>query len=168
MHNHTNTRRGFTLIEVLVVVLIIGILAAVALPQYQKAVEKTRAYRMLPVLKSIETAQEIYYLAHGEYASSLQDLDISLEGASYNTTGTVATFSDQSKVKWCSGCSNYGSVMGYPNPKINYYIEFYMRGSHRCQAATDSPLANEICHFLTQDTGIKGNYDYTYYFFKNL
>ncbi len=71
-------KTGFTLIELLVVVLIIGILSAVALPQYEKAVMKTRAMSLLPMLRSINDAEQIYYLANDTYTIAFDDLDISL------------------------------------------------------------------------------------------
>ena len=68
--------RGFTLIELLVVVFIIGILAAIALPQYEVAVRKSRVARVLPVLKSIVNAKQVYYMANGQYTADLDTLDI--------------------------------------------------------------------------------------------
>lgn len=67
---------GFTLIEVLVVVLIIGILTSVALPQYQKAVEKTRAMQGVQALKDILSAQQVYYETYGRYTHDLSKLDV--------------------------------------------------------------------------------------------
>ncbi len=72
------SRKAFTLIELLVVVLIIAILAAIALPQYQKAVLKSRFQRLIPVVKTIKEAQELYYNTNGTYTSSLDQLDIQI------------------------------------------------------------------------------------------
>lgn len=69
---------GFTLIELLVVVLIIGTLASVAMPQYNKAVEKSRATQALAILKSLYAAQETYYMANSSYATSFDGLDLSV------------------------------------------------------------------------------------------
>lgn len=83
--------RGFTLIELLVVVLIIGILASIALPQYELAVYKTRFNKIRPLVDSLARAQELYYLANGQYAADINDLDV---GFPSNCVYTNAADSD--------------------------------------------------------------------------
>ena len=60
-------KNSFTLIELLIVVLIVGILAAVALPQYKKVAEKARWTEAAGMLGSIRKAALVYYAEHGDY-----------------------------------------------------------------------------------------------------
>ena len=59
--------KGFTLLEMLVVVLIIGILAGIALPQYQMAVTKAKVASILPIMRRWKDALYEYKLQHGSY-----------------------------------------------------------------------------------------------------
>ena len=65
-------KSGFTLIEMLVVVLIIGILASVALPQYQMAVTKAKVASILPLMRRWKDALQEYKLQHDNY---LEEVD---------------------------------------------------------------------------------------------
>jgi prepilin-type N-terminal cleavage/methylation domain-containing protein len=69
-------KKAFTLIEMLVVVLIIGILAAIALPQYMKAIARARMSEMLSVIKIVYRAQELHKLVEGSWTPDLNNLDI--------------------------------------------------------------------------------------------
>ncbi len=76
--------KAFTLIELLVVVLIIGILSAIALPQYTKAVEKSRSSQALVLLRTAYQNASIYYMENGTYPNSFEDMgfDIGWSGNS--------------------------------------------------------------------------------------
>ena len=76
---------GFTLIEILVVVLIVGILAAIALPQYQRAVEKARAVEARELLDTVYKAEQMFFLTNGSYASSFSDLDVDIPWAAFES-----------------------------------------------------------------------------------
>ena len=71
-------KKGFTLIEMLVVVLIIAVLAAIAFPQYQLAVLKSRYTQLMVMADAIRQAQDAYYLVHGKYSLKINDLDITV------------------------------------------------------------------------------------------
>ena len=60
-------KQGFTLIELIVVIIIVGILAAVGLTQYTKMVEKGRAAEARVVLGSLRTAEVAEYNENGAY-----------------------------------------------------------------------------------------------------
>jgi len=61
--------KGFTLIELMIVVVIIGILAALAIPKFNNASARAKEKEADGILKQIYTLQSTYYAQHGTYAA---------------------------------------------------------------------------------------------------
>jgi type IV pilus assembly protein PilE len=69
-------KNGFSLIELLIVVLIIGILAAVAVANYGIIIEKVYAAKVMGLGHAIKYAAERYYFIQGHYPEEKAQLDI--------------------------------------------------------------------------------------------
>ena len=68
-------KKGFTLFEILVVVVILGVLATIAVPTYNKIIRKSRVSDGLHALDMLASAQDKYYIKNGHYAQSLGALN---------------------------------------------------------------------------------------------
>lgn len=73
-----NYSRAFTLLELIVVIIIVGILATLGLNQYTKMIENGRSAEAKSILGEVRTLQTAYYTEKGAYATSFSDLGVTL------------------------------------------------------------------------------------------
>ena len=114
-----NREGGFTLIELMIVVAIIGVLAAIAYPSYQRYVIKTKRADMMGEIHNIASELQARKLAQGSYSKvSVTDLAVN-----YPRQGTalysvaIAPITD----KWVIQATPVGKPMvGDGNLTLNY------------------------------------------------
>ena len=82
-------KKGFTLIELLVAVLIIGILSSVALPNYKKSIEKSRATEAMNIIKSANDAVYAYAAERNKCPEAFSKILVTIPGT--KTSDTMIT-----------------------------------------------------------------------------
>ena len=115
---------GFTLMEMLVVLIVVSVMAGFALPAYSTHVERVRASEGVQLLTALLAAQERYRIENNAYATAMASLDIDLPNASnftvppnlFNAAARVATIDrsdgsytlciNSTGVVSCSGTAN--------------------------------------------------------------
>ena len=114
--------KGFSLIELLATVLIAGILASIALPQYQKAVERSRSSEAMTIATAIVDAQNRSLDAYPNApVNNRRALDVSIPGGEWSSDGstyTTAMFAYTLNDNGVSACRR-------ENGSCKYTLEFY-------------------------------------------
>jgi type IV pilus assembly protein PilA len=107
--------KGFTLIELMIVVAIIGILAAIAVPNFMKFQARARQSEAKMNLRAWGTAAKSYFAEYNTW--DCKDCGVVIEAKnrySYHTGGTLLKDPDSTVVIGTTACSATGSVAGSP------------------------------------------------------
>lgn len=155
VHDHENKvtlsrvrrERGFTILEVLIVVAIIGIIAAIAIANYLNAAQRTRQKRTMADMRSIGVAWESRAVDTKQY-----------NAAGYTMPANALTFSDVTTLLSPTYMRNIPSIDGWGNP-----LQFATNQPIGSTAATDyairSPGRDGVYSGTTYNNGPTSNFD---------
>ena len=119
-------RKGFSLVELAVVVIIIGVLAAFGVPRMLKSVERSKAAEAFKYLAAVRAAQERYQARQGTYAALLTDLDMEQSAPKYFAVGAVGAGGTASlEDSWTLTLSRQGATSGYGAYTVTFTEDGY-------------------------------------------
>ena len=116
-----SNNQGFTLVELAVVVIIIGVLAAFAVPKFRDAVERSKASEAFNYLSTVRASQERYHARNSTYASDLTKLDVHLADPKYFAVGTVDD--GDLETTWKLTLTRAGAAAGYGEYTVTFTEE---------------------------------------------
>ena len=134
MTRQHSSNNGFTLIEMMIVVAVIGIIAAIAVPSYSQYMFDARRTDAIAFLSEVAGEQQRYFSENNEYATAMSDLGY----------GTADTFPSPE--------AHYTISVSNPNGEANGYLLSATPVAGGRQAGDD-----ECNVFTMSSTGVKAN-----------
>ena len=149
-----NNKKGFSLMELLIVVIIIAGFAALTYPSYLSSIERARASEAVQMLGAIQSAQQKHFVQYEEYATnfrSINDFAPAVEGfdPSTNDFGT--------EYFWYRMRDSFVSADRIPSSKGYRFEAFYTEDFIRCIVEDATGDGEKVCSSLTDKAKV-GNY----------
>ncbi|MBO4780333.1 MAG: type II secretion system protein GspG [Selenomonadaceae bacterium] len=128
------SQKGFATLEVILMVMVIGILASIAVPRFTSVTTAANTSKIQADLSTIDTAISVYYMEHGEYPTQLSNLSDYLNGTDgalkppsgkcYLTGATTATDvpATEYTIKAASGDTPAQAICGTDNTSEKFYV----------------------------------------------
>lgn len=134
MKSFRNKKGGFSLVELTIVVVVLGVLATFAVPRFMKSVERSKAGEAFNYLENIVTSQGTHNARAGTYASALTGLDVELKAPKYFTVGTLT--STNFETAWELTLTRSGTSSGYGA----YTVTFDQNGFNQAKSTIPAEL----------------------------
>lgn len=151
-------KKGFTLIEVLVVVIIMGILTAIVLPKYQTAIAKSEFSTLK--LETATLAQAVNYYRHvnNQEPTSFNDLDVSFSLSETHNEGVniVGSLSSGGTCFIINSVSPKQVGCFLANQKMRFYYNTDALKPHSCITLSNYKTGIKVCEQETNKTQYGG------------
>lgn len=119
-------RKGFTLVELAIVIVIIGVLASFGVPRFRNAVERSKAGEAMNFLSAIRASQERYHAIFATYADDIDNLDVAFPAPKYFSVGLVATGpTGDLETSWSLALTREGASAGYGPYTVTFTEQGY-------------------------------------------
>lgn len=82
--NRNKKNNGYTLIEIIVTIIILGVIASLAIPNYVVSVERTKASEGAQMLEALLNGQRRHLIEYNEYATDISQLDVEVKTLTNN------------------------------------------------------------------------------------
>lgn len=118
MSTRKRIQQGFTLVEILIVVVILGILAAIVIPQFTSASESAKASSLVSQLQTIRSQLELYQIQHNGDYPAITAADWTAMTMVTDQNGTTYASVEECKT---AGFKPYGPYL--QQPPVNPFTE---------------------------------------------
>lgn len=119
-------QKGFTLVELAIVIVIIGVLASFGVPRFRDAVERSKAGESMNFLSTVRASQERYHAIFATYANDLANLDVAFPSPKYFSVGLIAAGSTGDlESSWSLTMTREGASAGYGAYTVTFTEQGY-------------------------------------------